>query len=736
VRISTTSATSSTLENAVKSLADKIDRLQTAPEQFASGPDLGAMIGSLGDKIDRLHTAPAPEHVPAGPDLGAMIGSLGERIDRMQVAPAPVQQVNTDHIVEMISSLSEKIENLRASRGDSDILRQIEDRIGLLSHKLEASEAKLGNLDNIERGMKELLAYLENTRSNAPTVHVAAAAPPVENLAHDVIRTQESLEAAHGTIGDVVDRLAMIETGMRHAPPPAPAAPDAAPVAPQISGVRAAAAPMPGSKSASSPRTASRVDDVLPSDLPLEPGSGYPRQGAGNAAAMPALSAAERIAASKAMAEPSRTAAAEAEPKASFITAARRAAQAAAEDETKLTSRAAVDPLANGAKPKRGLIGRHIKSIIVGASVAIIAAGMVHLAFNFLNSSEVSRSGPDGFKVRDPAMSSRPMPSGTVDVGSSGVLNVAPPATPGANPNAGVLSQPPVTSAPVIPVAPPPPAAIPDRSSATPPPSAAPAPVADVTGALDNQASAVVNAPLALTPVSPQGGRAPSLPAAIGSKILVTAAENGDVTAAYEIATRYSDGRGVPLNPEAAAIWFERASNGGVVPAMFRLGGLYEKGIGVKKDLNKARDLYTAAADRGSAKAMHNLAVLYADGFDGKPDYAAAIQWFRKAGARGVPDSQYNLGVLYARGVGVDQNFGESYRWFALAAQSGDQDAAQKRDDVAKRLDAPSLSAVRAAVQSWAPEPQPDDAVTVKAPPGGWDPSAPAAAPKGKAKRV
>jgi len=95
--------------------------------------------------------------------------------------------------------------------------------------------------------------------------------------------------------------------------------------------------------------------------------------------------------------------------------------------------------------------------------------------------------------------------------------------------------------------------------------------------------------------------------------------------------------------------------------------------------------------------------------------------------------------VLYARGIGVDQNFGESYRWFALAAQSGDQDAAQKRDDVAKRLDAQTLTAVRAAVQSWTPEPQPDDAVTVRAPPGGWDPGAPAApagASKAKPKRV
>ncbi len=116
----------------------------------------------------------------------------------------------------MIGSLSEKIENLRASRGDSDVLRQIEDRIGLLSHKLGSPEAKAWqSRQHRARDEGTPLAYLENTRSTVPPVHVAAAAPPVENLAHDVIRTQESLEAAHGTIGDVVDRLAMIETGMR-----------------------------------------------------------------------------------------------------------------------------------------------------------------------------------------------------------------------------------------------------------------------------------------------------------------------------------------------------------------------------------------------------------------------------------------------------------------------------------------------------------------------------------------
>ncbi len=177
----------------------------------------------------------------------------------------------------------------------------------------------------------------------------------------------------------------------------------------------------------------------------------------------------------------------------------------------------------------------------------------------------------------------------------------------------------------------------------------------------------------------------------------------------------------LPANLEIAVQWFERAAAKGLAPAMYRLGSLYEKGQGVKKDLEKARQLYIAGADKGNAKAVHNLAVLYAEGIDGKPDYRTASQWFRKAADKGVADSQYNLGILYARGIGVDQNLAESYKWFALAAQQGDQDAAKKREDVAARLDQQSLVAAKLAVQTWAADPPPDEAMNVKAPAGGWD---------------
>src|SRR5262249_11168007 len=195
----------------------------------------------------------------------------------------------------------------------------------------------------------------------------------------------------------------------------------------------------------------------------------------------------------------------------------------------------------------------------------------------------------------------------------------------------------------------------------------------------------------------------------------------GDPAAQYEIAMRYAEGRGVPQNPADAVEWLERAAKRGFAPAQFRLGGFYEKGFGVAKNLETARQLYLAAGEAGNAKALHNLAVLYAEGIDGRPDYRTAAKWFRKAADYGVVDAQYNLAVLFTRGIGVEQNLGEAYKWFALAARDGDTESAKKRDEIGARLDRQALESINLAVQAWTIEPQPDAAVQVKTPPGGWE---------------
>jgi localization factor PodJL len=253
---------------------------------------------------------------------------------------------------------------------------------------------------------------------------------------------------------------------------------------------------------------------------------------------------------------------------------------------------------------------------------------------------------------------------------------------------------------------------------ATPP---APAAASDITGAITTMPA--TGGKLAMIAVPPTE----RLPDGIGGPVLRAAALKGDPGAAYEVGVRFAEGKGVAPDLDQAAKWYDRAAQAGLVPAIFRLGTFYEKGLSVKKDVDIARRYYAQAAERGSAKAMHNLAVLDADGGGKGANYKSASTWFRKAADRGVADSQFNLGILYARGIGVEQNLAESFKWFSLAAAQGDADAGRKRDDVAKRLDVQSLAAARLAIQTFTPEPQPDDAVNVVSPAGGWD-SAPAPA--------
>ena len=206
-------------------------------------------------------------------------------------------------------------------------------------------------------------------------------------------------------------------------------------------------------------------------------------------------------------------------------------------------------------------------------------------------------------------------------------------------------------------------------------------------------------------------------------------ASAGDAAAQYEVGLRYADGRGVARDPKQAVAWFEKAAAQGSAPAQYRLGSAYEKGVGADRDPAQAIAWYGKAADAGNIRAMHNLAVMSAEGAAGKPDYAKAAQWFGKASTFGVRDSQFNLAILYARGLGIEQSLPQSYTWFAIAAAEGDDDAGKKRDEVAAKLDPKVLASAKAAADAYRAATPPAAANDVTPPPGGWD----AAAPRGPA---
>ena len=740
---------------------------------------LSTQVRALADKIDHLATG-------GGSDA---INKLELRIDALSRAVTDRAQngdVLPSRLEGLLQSLSEKIEQVQQTRSDEIAVSHLEDCIAKLVERLNATDSRLNNLDAIERGLADLLVHIEDIRANRESTALRAEnSANIDLLKHDMARAQGTLEAVHGTLGQVADRLAIIEKDIR-ADRPEPAKPEAeildlmqpadktldevAAIASDAAVRAAQDAPSPTPSPAAAPQSSAPVfqpsspllaelsnlgvrpanlpaiESASPADQPLEPGSGAPRL-----ATHPGV----RIAASEAALGVARPSTAARGGKSDFIAAARRAAQAAGQDPNGRQTRPAYLKAKGGEPaPVPPKVMTRIKKMVLAASIVAIIVGSIQFASNIFNfgifdtsetkltsspepdlpNSDTSIAAETTAPAASPTLADgNPAPSSApaakaadADITSS---LLAPPTLPSLTPAAPSGSPTVAAPAPVVrprpglePTAQASPPASNSPPLSAPLPGSAPATKNDVTGSI---ARAPADVSASRQPAPTAQPVTDGLPVSIGGARLRNAAVAGDPAAAYEVAMRFMEGRGVPANLEEAARWFERAASKGLVPGQFRYASMLEKGQGVRKDLAAAQKLYVAAASKGHAKAMHNLAVLYAEGVDGKPDYVNAAQWFRRAAEHGVADSQYNLGVLTARGLGTEKNIAESYKWFALAAAQGDRDAARKRDDVAAYLNAQTLESVQEAVKSFALQAQPAEAIVVPAPTGGWDRATP-----------
>jgi localization factor PodJL len=88
------------------------------------------------------------------------------------------------------------------------------------------------------------------------------------------------------------------------------------------------------------------------------------------------------------------------------------------------------------------------------------------------------------------------------------------------------------------------------------------------------------------------------------------AAQSGESTAMYNLASYLYAGEGGPKDPSAAAAWFRRAADRGVVNSQFNLAQLYEKGYGVPLNPAEAYKWYLVAAAAGDPEAKASAEAL------------------------------------------------------------------------------------------------------------------------------
>jgi len=109
--------------------------------------------------------------------------------------------------------------------------------------------------------------------------------------------------------------------------------------------------------------------------------------------------------------------------------------------------------------------------------------------------------------------------------------------------------------------------------------------------------------------------------------------------------------------------------------AAFLVGVKFTEGDGVPADLAEAAKWYQIAADQGLAPAQYRLASLYEKGRGVELDLDKARAWYERSANAGNSKAMHNLAVLYAEGAGGAPDFERAAQWFESAAEYGVKDS-------------------------------------------------------------
>ncbi len=147
------------------------------------------------------------------------------------------------------------------------------------------------------------------------------------------------------------------------------------------------------------------------------------------------------------------------------------------------------------------------------------------------------------------------------------------------------------------------------------------------------------------------------------------AAMEGDAAAEYELAMRYSNGRGVARNQADSVWWLLKSAHAGNNRAQHQLGIAYEQGDGIQQDYVKAYACYVMAGANGNIDAE-----------------AARTELTPKLTRAELEGARMLIARMYKEGVGTPVNNEEAYAWFTLAQAGGNRDIEAEKSFVASKM--------------------------------------------------
>jgi TPR repeat protein len=158
----------------------------------------------------------------------------------------------------------------------------------------------------------------------------------------------------------------------------------------------------------------------------------------------------------------------------------------------------------------------------------------------------------------------------------------------------------------------------------------------------------------------------------IGVRLVEAAAKSGLFAAQLAWARMLLDGRGVPVDKEAACHWFTIAAESGDPEAIALVGHCYELGLGVPVNRMRAAVYYRQAARKNHALAQHNLGQLLLAGDAKSPQRREGIGWHLVAAKSGYAASMNVVGRFCEEGWDMPKSVDNALGWYRKAAEAGD----------------------------------------------------------------
>ncbi len=153
-------------------------------------------------------------------------------------------------------------------------------------------------------------------------------------------------------------------------------------------------------------------------------------------------------------------------------------------------------------------------------------------------------------------------------------------------------------------------------------------------------------------------------------------------------------------DPQAALKHYETAAQAGNIEAAYIAGVMYAENFEIRPNNERSAAFLRQAAQASHPAAMADYGLLVYQGYGADKSDTEAADWFRKSAKAGDAEGQFLYAFTLAKGEGVTRDLEEAYYWVLKSTETGvddyDQDKRTLRERLEKNMEAGALARARA----------------------------------------